>query len=165
LAQAIAHTKRANARLVIARLDRLSRNAAFLLNLMESKVRFVCCDMPEADETMVGVMALMAQREARLISERTRAALQAAKARGVKLGTDNLSDDDKAKGRVVGLAKMRANADAFAADLGPIVRELRESGRTLQEIARHLNAEWFATRRGKAWSATQVMRVLERAGT
>ncbi|HMB06832.1 MAG TPA: recombinase family protein [Isosphaeraceae bacterium] len=56
LAQAIAHAQRTNARLVIARLDRLSRNAAFLLNLMESKVRFVACDMPEADETMVGVL-------------------------------------------------------------------------------------------------------------
>src|SRR5512135_3065776 len=136
LAQAITHVQRTNARLVIARLDRLSRNAAFLLNLMQSKVRFVAGDMPEADETMVGVMALMAQREAKLISERTRAALRAAKARGVKLGTDNLTDDDKARGRVPGLATMKAKADTFAHDLAPVVRELREAGWTLREIAR-----------------------------
>jgi DNA invertase Pin-like site-specific DNA recombinase len=102
----------------------------------------------------------MAQRQAKLISERTRAALRAAKARGVKLGTDHLTDDDKARGRVPGLATMKAKADTFAHDLAPVVRELREAGRTLREIARHLNAEGFATRHGRSWNATQVMRVL-----
>jgi DNA invertase Pin-like site-specific DNA recombinase len=163
LQRAIAHAKRANARLVIARLGRLSRNAAFLMALMDSGVEFVACDMPEADETMVGVMALMAQREAKLISERTGAALQAAKARGVKLGKDNLTEAAKARGRVLGTAALKAGSDAFAADLGPVVRELRGAGRSLRDIAAHLDREGFATRRGGAWTATQVLRVLDRA--
>ena len=78
--------KASNSILIIAKLDRLSRNASFLLNLQDSGVKFICADMPEADHTMIGVMAVIAQREGEAISKRTKEALAAAKARGVQLG-------------------------------------------------------------------------------
>ena len=89
LQKALALAKVTGAILVIAKLDRLSRNAAFLLTLQDSGVRFVAADMPEANELTIGIMALVAQQEREAISKRTREALQAAKARGRKLGNPN----------------------------------------------------------------------------
>src|SRR6185369_16291105 len=91
LDKAIALCRRTGARLVIAKLDRLARNAAFLLNLRDSGVDFVCCDMPFADKLTVGVMALMAEREAEMISQHTKDGLAAAKRRGIKLGNPKLA--------------------------------------------------------------------------
>jgi len=76
--------------LLIAKLDRLGRNTAFLMTLRESSVRFICADMPEADETTIGMLAVFASHERRAISDRTKAALAAAKARGVRLGNPSL---------------------------------------------------------------------------
>jgi DNA invertase Pin-like site-specific DNA recombinase len=88
LAEAIQACRIYGATLVIAKLDRLSRNAHFLLGLKEAGVEFICCDMPNANRLTVGIMAMVAEEERRMISERTKAALAAAKARGIKIGGD-----------------------------------------------------------------------------
>ena len=173
LAKALAHAKRSQARLVFAKLDRLGRNAAFLLKVRDSGARIVACDMPEMNELTVGIMAVVAQDEARRISERTKAALTAAKARGVKLGSARedhwAGREDK---RQAGLAKAqqaaavsrrRLAAEAYT-DLYAVVREMHEAGRSLASIAEYLNTEGHTTRRGKSWNPMQVLRVLKRAG-
>lgn len=145
--------------LALAKLDRLSRDAHFLLGLQKSGVEFVAADMPHANRLTVGIMALVAEEEARAISSRTKAALAAAKARGVKLGGsrgytgpayDNSADLKKA-------------ADEFAARVAPTVRKLRDDGVSLRGIAAELDAQGIKTRHGKKWSAEGVSAVLERA--
>lgn len=151
------------AKLLIAKFDRLSRDAHFLLGLEKAGIEFVACDNPHANRLTVGIMALVADEERRAISSRTKAALAAAKARGVKLGGDRgavLSEETKAKGNAVRTAK----ADSRAADLLPIIREIRETGATtLQAVADALNARGITTARGGAWSPVQVSRVEARA--
>ncbi len=173
LLKAIAHSKRSKARLVVAKLDRLARNVAFTSALMESGVDFVACDNPHANKFTIHILAAVAEHEAEQISQRTIAALQAAKRRGVKLGSTRpghwLGREDK---RLAGLALARAAAarahgQAFVAeysDLFAVVQELRAAGRSLREIARELNRSGHSTRRGMAWNAMQVARVLKRAG-
>ena len=148
---------------MIAKLDRLSRDAAFLLGLQKAGVRFVAADMPEANELVVGIMAVVAQAERKMISARTKAALAVAKARGVRLGKpENLRNQDK--GRMHGRARRSAVAAARAADLRPIITDVRASGASsLREIAAGLNQRGIPAARGGAWSAVQVKRVLERA--
>jgi DNA invertase Pin-like site-specific DNA recombinase len=115
--------RRTGATLVIAKLDRLSRNASFLLSLRDAGIEFVATDMPHANRLTVGIMVLVAEDEAERISTRTKAALAAAKGRGTKLGTPNLNDEARARGREVARAVNRAKAAARAADLRPIVAE------------------------------------------
>lgn len=172
LARALAHAKRSQARLVVAKLDRLSRNAAFLLTLRDSGAKIVACDMPEMNELTVGIMAVVAQDEARRISERTKAALAAAKARGVKLGSARhghwAGREDK---RQAGLAKAqqaaaevrRQLADGAYTDLYAALKQWHEAGQSLASIAERLNGEGHTTRRGKPWNRMQVLRVLRRA--
>lgn len=148
------------ATLIIAKLDRLSRNARFLLELQESGVDFVAVDMPSANKLTVGIMALVAQDEAERISARTKAALAAAKARGVKLGGNRgvvLTDDARKAGRAVRTAK----ATARAADLAPLIADLQANGITsLGAIAKALNERGIPTAKGGEWSAIQVSRVI-----
>jgi DNA invertase Pin-like site-specific DNA recombinase len=153
------------ATLVIAKLDRLSRNAAFLLTLRDSGVRFLACDMPEANDLTVGIMALVAQQERKAISRRTKEALAAAKARGVKLGNPNGAAALRRAGkggealRVV----VSGNADRFAQDLAPVVEAIRADGpRTLRELAHALNARGMMTRRGGKWHVSNVRNLLVR---
>ena len=123
LRQALEACKVYGATLVIAKIDRLSRDAHFLLGLQKAGVKFVAADMPEANELVVGVMALVAQAERRMISERTKAALGAAKARGVKLGgpiRPPPTPEQRAKGSKATADKARA----FAVRLTPILSEL-----------------------------------------
>jgi len=162
LAEALSLCRLHNATLVIAKLDRLSRDAAFLLGLQKAGVRFVAADMPEANELVVGIMAVVAQAERKMISARTKAALAAAKARGVRLGKpENLRDQDA--GRERGRARRSVLAGARAADLAPIIADVRASGMTsLRQIAAGLNGRGVPAARGGAWSAVQVKRVLER---
>ncbi len=164
LLRAIAHAKRAKATLVIAKLDRLSRNVAFIANLMESGVEFVACDNPQANRLTVHILAAVAEQETRSISERTKAALAAAKARGTKLGTDNLTKF----GTVASLrgAERAAQAHQSAkiaayADLLPALEALREGGQSYAAIAKRLNSEGQRTRRDAEWNAAQVRRVLQ----
>ena len=153
------------ATLVIAKLDRLSRDAHFLLGLQKSGTRFVAVDMPEANELTVGIMALVAQEERKAISQRTKAALAAAKARGVKLGNpDNLTSEGATKGRVESLKSRLSKADEFARRRYPHISQLQQEGLSLQAIARHLNSEGVLTASGKdgAWTARAVKNVLGR---
>lgn len=153
------------ARLLIAKFDRLSRDAHFLLGLEKAGIEFVATDNPHANRLTVGIMALVADEERRAISARTKAALAAAKARGVKLGGDRgatLSPEAKAKG----VAALKARADSRAADLAPIVAELRASGATsLRSLAAGLNRAGIAPSRGTAWSPMAVSRTLARIDT
>jgi DNA invertase Pin-like site-specific DNA recombinase len=162
LAAALSLCRVHNAVLVIAKLDRLSRDAAFLLGLQKAGVRFIAADMPEANEMVVGIMAVVAQAERKMISTRTKAALHVARARGVKLGNPhNLSNQDA--GRVRGRARRTEIAQHRAADLAPLIADIRAAGASsLRQIATALNSRSIPTARGNAWSAVQVARVLER---
>ena len=156
LAAALDLCKRSGATLVVSKLDRLSRNAVFLLQLQQSNVEFICCDCPNVDRFTVGILALVAQRERELISERTRTALLAAKARGQRLGNPRWRD---------GLAKMNAGARAariaYAAKIVPIINEIRESGvETLQGLADCLNRRGIFTRSQKMWHPSSIKRVM-----
>src|SRR4051794_23847656 len=165
LAEALATCGLYGATLVIAKLDRLSRDAHFLLGLEKAGVDFVAADMPSANRLTVGIMAMVADEERRMISKRTKDALAAAKARGKRLGGDRGNLPAVAdQGRALSLAKRQEKASRRAADLGPIIAELQASGATsLRQIAAGLNARGIMTARGGAWSAVQVTRVLERA--
>ena len=174
LARAIAHAKRAGAALVFAKLDRLARNARFLLGMVEAGVDLVFCDFPSipagaAGKFMLTQMAAVAELEAGLISERTRAALNAAKARGVKLGgrrdgAHSLTTEDKARGGKHAAEASRARAMDAYADLVPSMIAWKAEELTLAEIADKLNAEGHTTRTGAAWSKVQVKRALDRQG-
>ena len=158
LARALQTAKRHKATLVIAKLDRLSRNLAFIVNLLESGVDFRCADMPEANRTMLQLWAVMAEWERGMISARTKAALQAAKARGIKLGSPS-----PGKGGALGAAAQRASADQFAANAKPIIAEIQRAGiHSLRGIATALTARGIPTARGGAWGGTTVRRVLQR---
>ena len=163
LAEAIKACRLYGAKLVIAKLDRLSRNAHFLLGLKEAGVDFVCADMPSANRLTVGIMAMVAEEEGRMISERTKAALAAARRRGVQLGGYNKDPKLTVKARKTGQETNRAKAAARATDLAPAIAELQAAGATsLRAIAAGLNERGIPTARGGAWTATQVMRVMER---
>ena len=162
LARALAMCRLHGAKLVIAKLDRLSRNAHFLFGLKESGADFVAADMPNANQLTVGIMAVVAEDEAKRISERTRVALQAAKKRGTKLGGFR-GFMPTARMRKLSAEALQKRTDARAADLAPIIKDLQTAGKTsLRAIAAGLNEAGIPTARGGEWSSPQVMRVLER---
>ena len=165
LEKALELSRLTGATLVIAKFDRLSRNAAFLLTLQASGARFLACDMPEANDLTVGIMALVAQQEREAISRRTKEALAAAKARGVKLGNPDGAAALRraAKGGTALRATVTANADAFARDLTPTIAALQAQGHTsLRALAAELNARAIRTRRGGHWHVSTVTNLLER---
>lgn len=165
LAEALRLCRLLGARLLIAKLDRLSRDAHFLLGLQKSGVQFTAADMPEANEMVVGIMAVVAQAERKMISARTKAALAAAKARGTVLGGHRgvkPSREDQEAGR----ATQAARALARVADLSPVIRDLQASGaHSLGAIARGLNERGIPAARGGSWSPMQVSRVLRQVDT
>lgn len=168
LAKAVAHARRARAVLVIAKLDRLARNVAFVSALMESDVEFVCCDNPTANRLTLHILAAVAEDEAHRISQRTREALAAAKRRGVLLGTRDprctlLGTEAARRGGRKGAESNRQAAVASDAAVAGVVLQLQREGISLREIAAQLNHGGHATRTGRDWSARQVQRVLERA--
>ena len=157
LQEALTCCRQEGTTLVVAKLCRLSRDAAFVLTLMkDSKVKFKVAAMPQADNFQLGIWALLNQQEREQISRRTREALAAAKARGVKLGGTG--------GSHASLAGMNAarkrNAEAHKATVRPLANHLRQQGMTLQAIADTLNASGSRTAAGCEWRPTQVSRVL-----
>jgi DNA invertase Pin-like site-specific DNA recombinase len=166
--KAIAHAKRVNATLVIAKLDRLGRNVHFISGLMESGVDFVAADSPNDDRFMLHIKAAVAEDEARKISDRTKAALAAYKARGGVLGGRrenarfNLNDAARTKGTIAAAKSHKERADEAYTDIAPMMAEWRAEGLTFQAIANRLNAEGHTTRRGAEWNPVQVSRVLGR---
>jgi DNA invertase Pin-like site-specific DNA recombinase len=163
LAEAIRACRLYGAKLVIAKIDRLSRDAHFLLGLEKAGVDFIAADMPNANRLTVGIMAMIAEEERRMISTRTKAALAAAKRRGVKLGGYREGAELTQKARKAGNESNARIAAERAADIAPVVAELQAAGaKSLRAIAAGLNERGIPTVRGGAWSATQIMRVLER---
>jgi DNA invertase Pin-like site-specific DNA recombinase len=159
LAAALAACKKHKAKLVIAKLDRLSRNLAFIATLMDSGVEFVAVDNPHANKLTVHILAAVAQHEREAIAQRTRDALQAAKARGKRLGNPNL---ERARQRA-----LEANSEAaerFAANVLPIIKQIQKSGvSSLRGVAKALSARGVKTARGGEWTAVQVSDILRRA--
>ncbi len=165
LAKAIRQSQLTGNRLVIAKLDRLSRSLHYITSLAESKVDFIVCDLPGCDQFTINLYGALAQRERELISNRTKSALQAAKARGKVLGSpQNLTKDAAAKGRVLGVESRKKKADAFAENVAPIINSHVSDGLSLNQVARKLNDDNILTARGKAgsWTPTAVKNVLNR---
>lgn len=163
LARALTEAKRLGAVLLIAKLDRLARNVAFIANLLESGVEVTAADMPEANRFVLHIMAAVAEHEGRAISERTRAALEAAKARGVKLGWSIPSRrSEQLRAAQKGAAIRKARADEFAANVAPVVRELKGQGLSLRRIAATLNERGVKTARGGKWQATTVRNIFRK---
>jgi DNA invertase Pin-like site-specific DNA recombinase len=161
LEKAFAACRAYNAKLVISRLDRLSRNAHFLLGLEAAGVEFVCVDQPHANRLTVGVLALVAEEESRAISIRTRAALAAAKARGTKLGKPKGTWVPRSEiGRVNGSKVNADNARAFAERMRPILDKV--SGLSAKAAAAELAQCGYATARGGQWAAAQVINIRRR---
>jgi DNA invertase Pin-like site-specific DNA recombinase len=163
LAEALAACRVHGAKLIIAKLDRLARNVAFVSNLMESGVDFEAVDFPQANRLTIHILAAVAEHEARMISERTKAALAAASCRGVKLGGDR-GARLTAKARQAGVAARQNRANARAADLAPTIKALRAAGvASFRGVADELNQRGIPPASGRGeWQAVQVIRVLER---
>jgi len=158
--KAKAHAIKEGATLLIAKLDRLARNVHFVSGLMESKVSFKACDMPEADNFTIHIFAALAEREAKMISDRTKAALKVRKEKKGEWRVSGLTDEHRKKGVEAIKDKARNNENNKRAT--QYAKILREKGDTLQSIADQLNAQGFFTSRGKAFSRTQVKRLIER---
>lgn len=149
--------------LLIAKLDRLARDAHFLLGLEKAGIEFVAVDMPFANRMTIGIMALVAEEEAKAISARTKAALAARKARGLPLG--NPASLHPAEPAVLSRARTAWSAKAaeHAAMVLPAIQELKASGLSLRATAREMTSRGFTTTRGGPWSAAQVSAVLRRS--
>lgn len=165
LAAALAACRLHRATLVIAKLDRLARSVAFIANLMEGGVDFIACDMPHANRLTLHLLAAIAEHEREMISQRTKAALQAAKARGVRLGNPNgaaaLLGGCKAAARASALVR-RAKAAQHAAAVGPILAAQITNGLNNRQIAADLNRRGVPSPSGRAWYPEQVRRAIAR---
>lgn len=160
LEAAIAACKKHKATLIVAKLDRLYRNVHFVTKLMEDRIDFICCDMPEANKLTIHILAAVAEHEREVISERTKAALAALKARGAELGSPTPEIGSKAGNKV----KVQ-KADKYASNVKPIISSLIESGAatTLREIARALQNRGIKTPRGgEVWHPSQVSNIMKR---
>lgn len=155
LDRALALCRKRKARLVIAKLDRLSRNLAFIAAMMDSSVEFIAVDNPHANRLTLHILAAVAQHEREMIADRTKAALRAAKLRGVRLGrngADRLAPE------------YRAEAIERARQLAPILMELKAAGLSARQMATQLTSRGVPTPNGRRWHAATVIRALDRAG-
>jgi len=155
LREALAHCRKHKAKLVIAKLDRLARNVHFVSGLMESKVPFVACDLPEANELTIHIMAAFAQHEAKRISERTKDALAQLKASGVRLGNPRIKEINRQKDD---------QADKFAKRLRGILKGFVAEGYSQRRMVEELNGLEITTPQGKHWTLMQLQRTLSRLG-
>jgi DNA invertase Pin-like site-specific DNA recombinase len=160
LAAALAEARRRRCAVAVAKLDRLSRDVHFISGLMAHRVPFLVADLgPDVDPFILHLFAALAEKERSMISARTKAALAAAKARGVKLGGPRL-----AEARQSAMASIKTLADRHAGNVLPIIREIQRAGATsLHQIADALNARGISTPRGGRWYAKSVSNVLARA--
>jgi DNA invertase Pin-like site-specific DNA recombinase len=159
LTKALELVRKTGAELLVAKLDRLSRKVSFIATLMDDKrVKLRVAQMPQADKFQLHIYAALAEQERTFISERTKAALKAAKGRGVRLG--GLRDKTMKRNEAI-----QQKADAEAAKVMKIVGPLRASGQTLSAIAETLESMNIPTSRGGKWTPTQVSRVLDRASS
>jgi DNA invertase Pin-like site-specific DNA recombinase len=159
LAAALQEAKRLGCPIIVSKLCRLSRDVAFISGLMAKRVPFIVTEIgPDVDPFMLHIYAAVAEKERAMISQRTREALERAKARGVQFGNPNIkAAQEKAS------AARSANADRFAANVLPIIREIRKTGASMRKTAEALNARGIPTARGGTWAATQVNDILKRA--
>ncbi len=158
---AIEECKKQNATLLIAKLDRLSRNASFILMLRDSKIDFVCCDMPDANSLTIGIMAILAQDERERTSQRTKAALSELKKKGVRLGNpENLTET----ARETSLRVRRQNAieNENNRKAGALIVSLHKGGNTFYQITKEINKLGFTTRTGKKFQQNQVQILFSR---
>lgn len=161
LLKAIAEAKRITAKLLIAKLDRLSRNAAFIFTLRDSQVDFICCDMPDANSVTIGIMAVLAQDERERISQRTKNALAELKKRGIKLGTpSNLTENARIKSLEVRSQNAYSNENNRKA--GALIVAMKKQGMDDASITRELNQLGFKARRGGELQVVQVQRLFKR---
>ncbi len=162
LQMALELAREEGATLLIAKLDRLARNVAFIANLLEAGVEIAAVDLPQANRFVLHIMAAVGEQEAKAISERTKAALAAARERGTRLGWANPSRSDRAAAQSASLAVRRRHATEFATQHGPRIMERRATGATLQDIATEFNRQGISAPRGRAWWPSTVRAVLQR---
>jgi len=169
LAKALQHAKRTRSILIVAKLDRLTRNVLFMAKLLESGLEFIACDNPNANRVTVHILSALAEHESKMTSERTKAALAQAKKRGVLLGSarpghwsgrENIRLAAQKTATVRSALKAKAEREEVINDLLPLVEQLRSEGHTLASIANHLNELGRCTSRGKEWGHVQVLRLL-----
>ncbi len=158
LAAALQEAKRAGCPVIVSKLCRLSRDVAFISGLMAKRVNFIVTELgADVEPFMLHIYAAVAEKERALISQRTKEALAAAKARGTRLGNPNIK-----KAQEAARASRIAIADAFAANTVPIIREIRSTGASMRQTAAALNTRGIPTARGGIWAATQVSDILKR---
>lgn len=165
IAKAIEHCIKEDATLIIAKLDRLSRNVAFTASLMDSKVKFTALDIPNADNFTIHIIAAMAQREAELISSRTIEALKQVKKQGKKLGNpQNFSDDGRIKGSYNNMLRADANENNIRAKafIGSYKDAIIKGDISLNQMARKLNESGFKTSTGKQFHSSTVKMMMDR---
>jgi DNA invertase Pin-like site-specific DNA recombinase len=161
LLKAIENCKNTNSTLLIAKLDRLSRNVQFIYTLRDSNVSFVCCDMPDANSVTIGILAVLAQEERERTSQRTKKALEELRKKGVKLGSPkNLTPEARRKGNMKVIHNAKENPNNKKAT--SMIVLLRKEKLSYRKIASKLNNDGFKTRRGKEFSASQVLILYDR---
>lgn len=171
IAKALAHAKRSDAILIVAKLDRLARNVAFVANLLDSGVEFLCCDLPYANRLTIHILSAVAEDELRRISERTRAALQRLKERGVKLGARSWKNPSPeiwkkiaAKASVTRRAHTKALWRKHTQEYSHLAAGMWHQGFTMQDIARVLNLRGLTTPAGHKWGGSSVKQLLRVCG-
>lgn len=162
LLAAIRHADLVGGKLLVGKLDRLSRDLHFILSLQKSKVDFVVCDLPGCDNFTINIYGALAQRECEMIAVRTKAGLQARKARGEKMGTNNLKPEMVAEASAKGVAVLKKTADDFAGRVRPVIEGLQARGMSLRGIAAELEKLGVKSARGGAWTPTAVKNILAR---
>jgi DNA invertase Pin-like site-specific DNA recombinase len=165
LQEAMNECRRTGATLIIAKLDRLSRDPDFIGMMMKGSIDFVACDMPEANKFTIRIMAALAEKERELISERTKAALKAAQARGKTLGNpQNATVEGRRKGIAASLQIRKGKAEAYAAEIKPIIQEYVNQKMSLRQIAARLTERNILTASGKhsKWNHVAVKKILDK---
>lgn len=162
LSKAIADCQKYGATLIIAKLDRLSRNVSFIFALRDSGIDFLACDLPQFNTLTLAIFAAMAQQERELISSRTKAALAVLKAKGVKLGRPNaqFSDSDRAKASATNKRKAMSNLNIVKAV--SMIKLLLQTTSSLTEIAKNLNDGGFVTTNNCKFTPCAVKRIIQR---